>query len=274
MEPAYARTPRGEIHYWHTGEGTPLVMLHWAPASGRMYARVAPLLANRGLRVFALDLPGYGRSHKSAQGWSIPQIAQNLLEAADALGLERFHLLGGHLSASVAVEIATANASRVRRLVLDGLLNLDAQEMAHLLRRFGGLSPMIDPAGAFKSFPMEMVLRTLSEWNPDFELCDETLPEVYSLLNDYLEMGFGAMRAFVEPSSARPVPTYPLAERLAGLRCPTLMLSAEREPLSPALERSVALVAGSGCHVFPGVHPLVSRSTAAYAAVVGDFFNG
>lgn len=270
MQMAYAATAAGQIHYRRDGEGAPLVLLHWAPASGRMYAEVMPILAGAGYDVLALDLPGYGRSHKNPAVRSIPELAANVREALDALGLGVFALLGGHLSASVAVEIALTEP-RVSRLVLDGLLNLNPDEWSVLLRRFAGHSPMPDPEGRFRQFPFDMVVHTLTEWNPDFRLGADTLGQVYALLNDYLEMGLGPMRAFVEPDSSLAAPPYPLAERLTRLHIPTLILSADREPLRPAFQRSLAAVPDALGHTFPGTHPLVSGREGEYAGVVGGF---
>jgi len=273
MHMAYAATAAGQIHYRRHGEGTPVVLLHWAPASGRMYAGLMPLLAAGGHDVVALDLPGYGRSHKNPAVRSIPELAENIREAIDALGFEAFALLGGHLSASVAVEIALTDP-RVNRLVLDGLLNLNPEEWSVLLRRFAGQSPMPDPEGRYRQFTFDMVVHTLTEWNPDFRLGADTLDQVYALLNDYLEMGLGPMRAFVEPDSAPAAPPYPLAERLTSLRTPTLILSAEREPLRPAFQRSLAAVPNARGYTFPGTHPLVSGRDVEYAGVVGGFVGG
>jgi pimeloyl-ACP methyl ester carboxylesterase len=273
MQMAYVATAAGQIHYRRHGDGTPVVLLHWAPASGRMYAGVMPLLAAGGRDVIALDLPGYGRSHKNPLVQSIPAVAVNVREALDALGLGTFALLGGHLSASVAVEMALTD-SRVSRLVLDGLLNLNPDEWSVLLHRFAGLSPMPDPEGRFRQFPLDMVVHTLTEWNPDFRLGTDTLGQVYALLNDYLEMGLEPMRAFVEPDSAPAVPPYPLAARLQCLRTPTLILSAEREPLRPGFQRSLAAVPNALGHTFAGTHPLVSGRDGEYAGVVSGFLGG
>ena len=39
------------------------------------------------------------------------------------------------------------------------------------------------------------MLRTLKEWDPSFELTQETLPLVYEYTRDYLELGYEAMAA-------------------------------------------------------------------------------
>ncbi len=267
----YTESPIGEIHYRHVGLGRPLVLLHWAPASGRMYEAAMPPLAGRGFSVFALDLPGYGRSHKTRPGSSVPQLADELLAAIGTLGIDRFDLLGGHLSASVAVEMQHQARGRVRSLVLDGLLNLQGDEWTALLRRFQGYSPMLDAAGRYRSFPFDMVVETLHEWNPRFELTNATLHEVYELLDDYLEMGLPAMRAFVEPGTGPAPPPYALPKRLGDVSCPTLVLTAALEPLRAAYSRSLQAIPGARGHDFPGVHPLVSGRHAEWATVVAGF---
>ena len=147
------------------------------------------------------------------------------------------------------------------------------QRLRRVLRRFAGMSPMPEPSGRFRQFPFDMVVHSLREWNPEFELSAATIRQVYALLNDYLEMDFDAMRAFVEPGAvpASPQP-YPLEERLSRLRPPTLILSADREPLAAAYSRTVATVPHGAGHRFPDTHPLVSGRDEEYADVVGKFF--
>ncbi len=267
----YTESAVGEIHYRHSGQGRPLILLHWAPASGRMYEPAMPSLASRGFSVLALDLPGYGRSHKMRPGSSVPQLAEELLAAIAALRIERFDLLGGHLSASVAIEMQHQARRRIRSLVLDGLLNLQGEEWTALLRRFQGYSPMPEASDRYRSFPFDMVVETLHEWNPQFELTAATLHEVYALLNDYLEMGLPAMRAFVEPGTGPAPPPYSLPKRLGDVTCPTLVLTAALDPLRAAYARSVQAIPGARGHDFPGVHPLLSARHVEWAQVVTRF---
>jgi haloalkane dehalogenase len=44
------------------GDGPVVVLLHGQPGSTLSWARVLPLLAERGLRVLVLDRSGYGRT--------------------------------------------------------------------------------------------------------------------------------------------------------------------------------------------------------------------
>jgi pimeloyl-ACP methyl ester carboxylesterase len=244
------------------------VLLHWAPASGRLYEPVMPLFAGGGLEAIAFDLPGYGRSYKADKGFSVEDMATAILAGMDALGHRRFHLLGGHLSASVTAQIGVQAPERIRSLTLDGVLLLEPQEWTALLARFAGKSPMPKGNPDYRAFPFEMTLETLREWNPDFVLTDDSLGEVYALLNDYMEMGLPTMRAFVEPDENAP-PPYDLEPTLRRLAVPTLLLSAEREPLRASFDRATKLIGGAIGHSFEGTHPLVTKGAAErYAARV------
>ncbi|MCC5870620.1 MAG: alpha/beta fold hydrolase [Gammaproteobacteria bacterium] len=237
-----------------------------------MYEAAMRHFASSGFESLAFDLPGYGRSHKNARGWTIPQCSENILQALDQLAIDRFHLLGGHLSASIAVEMALTAPKRIAHLALDGLLNLAEDEWRNLLHRFRGMSPMMDRNGAFRSFAFDMVVSTLQEWNPEFVLSDSTLPQVYDLLNDYLEMGLDPIRDFVEPQSDTTDDAYDLAGALSRLRVPTLVLSADSEPLRAGFQRSLDAIRGSDGHVFPGLHPLVSDRSGEYVEAIAAHF--
>ena len=120
MKRAYADTPDGQVHYRVAGTGQPIVLMHWAPSSGRQHEQLLPLLAARGFRAFAPDLMGYGDSDKPDRQWSIADHARNLGDFLDTLELPAVFLYGGHTTAAVATEFAIMSPARVKALVLDG----------------------------------------------------------------------------------------------------------------------------------------------------------
>ena len=50
------------------GEGFPVIALHGMPGSRLMYATMVQAAARRGVRLIAVDRPGYGRSDRRAGG--------------------------------------------------------------------------------------------------------------------------------------------------------------------------------------------------------------
>ena len=48
MQRGYINLPEGQIHYWASGSGSPvLLMLHQTPSSSDEYSKVIPLVAGR-----------------------------------------------------------------------------------------------------------------------------------------------------------------------------------------------------------------------------------
>jgi pimeloyl-ACP methyl ester carboxylesterase len=59
----YVSVDGNRTYYDACGEGIPFVCVHTAGADAREYQYLLPLLAARGYRAIALDLPGHGRSY-------------------------------------------------------------------------------------------------------------------------------------------------------------------------------------------------------------------
>lgn len=113
----YADVPWGQIHYAECGSGLPILCLHQTPRSVDEYREVLPLLGAR-FRAIAMDTPGMGSSSPVPQGASIEAYADAGLALADALGLERFSVIGHHTGGVIAVRLAAIAGQRVDRLAL------------------------------------------------------------------------------------------------------------------------------------------------------------
>lgn len=131
----YVDGPFGQIHYYQTGDGPALILSHQSPVCARQFERAMPYLAKRGLRVIAVDTPGYGNSDVPSQPPSIPAYADCFGAVLDELGLARAHFLGHHTGASILCSFAARNPSRVRSLVLNGVPLLTAEELKDAFAR-------------------------------------------------------------------------------------------------------------------------------------------
>lgn len=69
-------------------------------------------------RTIVFDNRDIGRSTIVRTSYTVRDLARDVLALADALGLERFHLLGYSLGGAVAQEVALAAPQRVRTLTL------------------------------------------------------------------------------------------------------------------------------------------------------------
>jgi 2-hydroxy-6-oxonona-2,4-dienedioate hydrolase len=71
-------------------------------------------------RVYAMDLPGYGRSDKPARRLELPFLADSLAEWMDQLKLKTAHFIANSFGCQILVEFAARYAHQVERLVLQG----------------------------------------------------------------------------------------------------------------------------------------------------------
>ena len=110
----------GELSYTDVGEGPVLLALHGGPGSVRDWRWLGPLLEPR-VRLVRLDLPGFGVTERSVfRPVDARRRAPFVLEVADALGLDRFAVMGHSLGGALALEVAAQYPDRVSGLALVG----------------------------------------------------------------------------------------------------------------------------------------------------------
>lgn len=106
------------IEFELSGEGTPVVLLHGFPDSGRLWRNQVPPLVGAGFQLIVPDLRGFGRSDKPAEveAYSMPLLAGDVFGMLDSLGVERAHLVGHDWGAALAWGIAALAPERVDHL--------------------------------------------------------------------------------------------------------------------------------------------------------------
>src|SRR5438105_2919936 len=105
------------VHYIEAGTGTPLILVHgnwgscawWEPTLTRLPA---------GYRGIAYDVRGRGQTVGQDSGYTMPELAADLGAFADALGLDRFHLVGHSLGTAIAMQYTLDHPARVRTLTV------------------------------------------------------------------------------------------------------------------------------------------------------------
>jgi pyruvate dehydrogenase E2 component (dihydrolipoamide acetyltransferase) len=94
-----------------------------------------PALAE-GRRVIALDLPGHGGSAKELRGADAESFAVIIGQAADALGIERMHLVGHSMGGGIALSFALRQPARVATLSLIASASLGPEINAAFIEGF------------------------------------------------------------------------------------------------------------------------------------------
>lgn len=106
-----------------------LVLLHGSPGSGATdFVRYGRELAGYGFEVVAFDRPGFGRSSKWVESYSIEANARSVFAAMDALGIDRAHMVGWSLSGGVILRMWDQQPERVKSLVMLGAIGVQEHE--------------------------------------------------------------------------------------------------------------------------------------------------
>lgn len=259
MRKGYVDTPMGQVHYREHGAGQPIVLLHQTAWSGLQYKNVMPALAARGLRVVAFDTPGFGMSDGPAQPPTIPDYADNLKAAFDALGLKRAHIAAHHTGVSIAISFAAKYPQYVDRLALHGVpLYTPEEREVRLARPHFDQTPQPDGSHLQKRF---MASRTMS---PGASLEAIHWSTVLFFQAGPLEW-YGHHAAF----------TYDSGTDLMKIKSPTLIMSNTGDSLHMTLERIRKLRPDfSFATMEGGTYHIVYDEGVPWAKTVADFVLG
>ena len=104
------------------GNGSPVILMHGFPDDAQTWNAVTEQLAAENYRTFALYTRGYGETRfldkgTMRSGESVAY-AQDIIEFADALGLDRFTFVGHDWGASAAYILAILYPDRVKNTVI------------------------------------------------------------------------------------------------------------------------------------------------------------
>jgi pimeloyl-ACP methyl ester carboxylesterase len=105
------------LHAVVGGEGPPLLLIHGWPGSWYYWRLVMPALA-RDFEVIAVDQRGIGLSDKPEAGYDAGTLANDFAGLMDALGHERFAVVGVDTGMLIAYALAADFPDRVVRLAV------------------------------------------------------------------------------------------------------------------------------------------------------------
>lgn len=145
----YADTPEGQVHYRSVdGPGMPIVLLHRTPASSGSFERMLALMSGR-RRAIAFDTPGFGQSFQPAGSPATTDYGRWFLAALDALEIGSVHICAHHTGTHFAAEMAVAAPTRIRSLLLSGVIYASAYERARMRAGIGAAKPIISDGSHF-----------------------------------------------------------------------------------------------------------------------------
>jgi pimeloyl-ACP methyl ester carboxylesterase len=262
------------------GAGVPIIALHGWLDNAASFSPLAPLLD--GARVVAIDLPGHGHSDHlpAAAGYHMADNPRWVMALADALGWQRFVLLGHSMGAAASAISAAAAPSRVAGLVLiDGLGPIaftPEQELARLRQLLDRphSTPLERPKPQRPFETLEVAVK-LRQQLGHFTISSEAARIIIERGMQALDGGGYLWRH--DPRLKRPGTHYYTEEQvmgmLRGVEAKTLLVSADHGAFKgwKSFERRKACIADLEHVILPGGHHLHMEQAQAVAAVINPF---
>jgi pimeloyl-ACP methyl ester carboxylesterase len=162
-------------------DGFPVIFSHGTPGSRLARHADTELYERHGVRAVAYDRPGYGRSDRH-RGRSVADVVGDVEAIADALGFDRFAVVGGSGGAPHALACGALLADRVLRVgalvtpapsdaedfdFFEGLADLNVKEFGAALEGEEAietfLQPYVDGIRADVDAVLEQILTELPE---------------------------------------------------------------------------------------------------------------
>ncbi len=259
-----AKTPQdGEIYYEVKGEGVPVFLVTglggvaqwWNPQVETFSAKYKLVLH---------DHRGTGRSSKNRMTYTVPLLANDLVGIMDELGIEKAHIVGHSTGAAMAQALALEHPTRVASAVLAGGWPVADQffqrsfEIRRALLRNSGVEAYVK-ANTIGVFPPSWLEKNWSVVlaNEPVTVANFPPPEVMLARMDA-------------------ICNWSPGERLAGIKCPTLVTCARDDIVTPLYysEAMAKIIPGAATYWFAsGGHGNTLTMAAEFNRVVTSFID-
>jgi pimeloyl-ACP methyl ester carboxylesterase len=252
------------VHHMHGGRGTPVLFIHGLGSSGYMEWRFNLEFAAARHRVYAPDLPGFGRTEKPRARYGVPYFTRFVERYMDDRGLRSAAVVGASLGGRIALELALQHPKRVRKLVLVNALGLGRPNM----QLSYGLMTLPRVGEAFMKFagdalrwaPKPMIRRVAARYagakgNLNRHMDDDyfaNLRELYAA-DGYPGAYLTTIRSLIKPKAFMTA-DHDLSNRLGEIKVPVQLIWGANDPLFPVVHaaRAHSLIAGSRLAVMEG----------------------
>ena len=117
FESRYIEAGDVRLHAVVGGDGPPLLLVHGWPETWYAWRELMPALA-RDFEVIAVDQRGRGLSDKPTGGYDTGTLANDLIAMMDALGHQRFAVVGHDTGFAISYALAADHPDRIARVAL------------------------------------------------------------------------------------------------------------------------------------------------------------
>lgn len=105
------------VSYQVAGEGAVVILLHGWGGEAASFQPLFEWLA-QSHKVYALDLPGFGKSQMPPNAWDTSDYAQLVTAFLEKLGIPKAHLIGHSFGGRISIIISAEHPEKVDKLIL------------------------------------------------------------------------------------------------------------------------------------------------------------
>jgi pimeloyl-ACP methyl ester carboxylesterase len=248
------------VHHMHGGRGTPVLFIHGLGSSGYMEWRfnLEPAAAHH--RVYAPDLPGFGRTEKPRARYGVPYFTRFIDRYMEDRGLRSAAVVGASLGGRIALELTLEHPKRVSKLVLVNALGLGRPniQLSYGVMTLPGVGEafMKFASDALRWAPQPMIRRVAARYAGSSGNLKRTMDDDYfaNLRELYAADGYpdaylATVRSLVTPKALLAA-DHDLSKRLGEIKVPVQLIWGADDPLFPVAHAARA-------------HTLIKRSRLA-----------
>lgn len=264
-EDRYLDLSMGRVCYLEKGQGQPVILLHGLGANVGRWTDTVNALANQ-YRVLAFDLPGFGKSEKRNQSYTITLFLRALEEFIAELELKDPLLIGHSMGGAVVLEYLLKHREKTPRAVV--VSPAGVRHSHSILGRILGAILIRAP------FSQRVVPRALGRCA--VQRTEPILDMVFQASHAEQDPNWTKLRRVIR-SSTRSLLAYSVQHRLHEIKTPLLVVWGEEDSLQAphlalTMHREIPL---ARIAMMPecGHYPMLEKPTD-FNRIVQDFFGG
>jgi 3-oxoadipate enol-lactonase len=208
-----ARVGGADLAYEIAGTGEPVVLIHGLGSSRADWQPQLPALSR--YRVVRYDVRGHGASSRPPSGYDLPTLADDAAALIGALELGSAHVVGLSLGGMIGLQLAVTRPELVRSLTV---VNSGPEVVGHTHKEKWQLAVRLLLTWALGPRHLGKILARRLFTKPDEE----------PLRRDFIaQMATNDRHAYL--ATTRGVLGWSVADRLAEVACPVLVVSGDRD---------------------------------------------
>ncbi len=138
------RDKQVEVNYFQQGKGdTTLLLLHGWCIDGTYWKNQVDYFS-KNCNVYAIDLPGFGKSKAERTNWTIEEYANDVIAFIDTMNLKNVVIIGHSMAGEIMLQTALRNNSKIVGIVgVDNFKFIDVSFTPEQMKQMTDFFPML-----------------------------------------------------------------------------------------------------------------------------------